>query len=75
MLRRGERICAYAVLREGARLTLEELVVFMASREVARFKYPERLEVVASLPLTPVGKIDKKKLREDIAARLSQETS
>ena len=37
---------------------------------VATFKWPERLEIIAELPATKVGKIDKKALREDIARRL-----
>ena len=31
---------------------------------VARFKWPERLEIVPGLPVTKVGKLDKKALRE-----------
>jgi 2,3-dihydroxybenzoate-AMP ligase len=37
---------------------------------VARYKWPERLEVVDQLITTKVGKIDKKALREDVAARM-----
>jgi len=39
----------------------------MAAAGVARFKWPERLEVVAELPTTKVGKLDKKALRERLA--------
>ncbi len=42
----------------------------MATAGVATFKWPERLEIIAELPATKVGKIDKKALREDIARRL-----
>lgn len=69
----GERICAYVVLRDGASLVLDELDTYMESRQVARFKRPERLVLVDSLPLTNVGKIDKKALRGDIAARIAAE--
>jgi 2,3-dihydroxybenzoate-AMP ligase len=31
---------------------------------VAGFKWPERLELVAELPVTEVGKLDKKALRD-----------
>jgi acyl-CoA synthetase (AMP-forming)/AMP-acid ligase II len=31
---------------------------------VARFKWPERLEIVAELPVTKLGKLDKKALRD-----------
>ncbi len=35
---------------------------------VARFKWPERLQIVAELPVTKMGKLDKKALREILAA-------
>lgn len=35
-------------------------------REIlARYKYPKRIELVDSLPLTPYGKVDKKRLRRE----------
>src|SRR6202023_1338899 len=37
----GERMCAFAILREGHTLTLDELVAFLAGRGLARFKLPE----------------------------------
>ena len=40
----------------------------MAAAGVARFKWPERLEVVAELPVTKVGKLDKKALRDMLAS-------
>ncbi|MFW3168664.1 (2,3-dihydroxybenzoyl)adenylate synthase [Geodermatophilus sp. CPCC 206100] len=67
----GERVCLYAVLRPGAALTLEEVRAAMAAAGVARHTWPERLEVVAELATTKVGKVDKKALREDVAARLT----
>jgi len=44
----------------------------MAASGVARYKWPERIEVVDELLITKVGKIDKKALRADIASRLSR---
>ncbi|MCW2682545.1 MAG: 2,3-dihydroxybenzoate-AMP ligase [Blastococcus sp.] len=67
----GERVALYAVLRPGATLTLEDVQAAMADADVARYKWPERLEVVDELFTTKVGKIDKKALREDLAARLA----
>ena len=40
----------------------------MAMAGVARFKWPERLELAAELPVTKVGKLDKKALRDLLAA-------
>ncbi|HEY3241026.1 MAG TPA: AMP-binding protein [Acidimicrobiia bacterium] len=71
----GEQTCAYVVLRPGREpLTLEDLRAYLAGRGIARFKWPERLEIIDALPLTKVGKVDKKALREDIAEKLKVET-
>jgi 2,3-dihydroxybenzoate-AMP ligase len=67
----GERTCAYVIPKPGASLTLQELVSFLKQQRIATFKLPERLEVVESFPLTSVGKVSKKELREDIARKLN----
>jgi 2,3-dihydroxybenzoate-AMP ligase len=69
----GERACAYVTLRSDARLDLDRLRDFLASRGVARFKWPERVEVLERLPLTNVGKINKAELRLDIERKLNVE--
>jgi 2,3-dihydroxybenzoate-AMP ligase len=69
----GERACACVVPRERASLTLAELVSFLEERGIARFKLPERLELLDALPLTSVGKISKAALRERVAAALAAE--
>jgi len=69
----GERVCVYAVLVPAAALTLDAVRAAMASAHVARYKWPEHLVVVPELPATKVGKIDKKALRADIAARLARD--
>ena len=66
----GERVCAYVIPRPGASLTLEELREHLERAGIASFKFPERLELVESFPLTSVGKVSKKALREDVAAKL-----
>ncbi|MCL0268756.1 hypothetical protein M2T75_36090, partial [Klebsiella pneumoniae] len=40
---------------------------FLREQGVAEFKLPDRVECVAALPLTPVGKVDKKQLRQWLA--------
>jgi 2,3-dihydroxybenzoate-AMP ligase len=67
----GERLCLCAVLKPGATLSLDAVREFMMSEGLAAFKLPERLEVLPALPLTKVGKIDKRALREDVVARLA----
>jgi 2,3-dihydroxybenzoate-AMP ligase len=71
----GEQTCAYLVLRPDDSLDLAALAAYLDGRGVARFKWPERLEIVDALPVTNVGKVDKKKLREDIAATLAREST
>jgi 2,3-dihydroxybenzoate-AMP ligase len=39
----------------------------MAAAGVAKFKWPERLELIAELPVTKIGKLDKKALRDLLA--------
>ena len=68
--RLGERVCVYVVPRPGADVTLADVRRSMESLGVAAYKLPERLVLIEELPTTKVGKIDKKALRADIAARL-----
>jgi acyl-CoA synthetase (AMP-forming)/AMP-acid ligase II len=68
-----ERVCAYVIPKPGEKITLEELVSFLADKGVAKFKFPERLEIVDSLPLTPTGKVRRFLLRDDIAKKLQAE--
>ena len=53
-------------LMPGAELDLDQLREFMRQQGIAAFKLPERLEVMDSLPMTKVGKIDKRALRESL---------
>jgi fatty-acyl-CoA synthase len=62
----GERVCAVAVLREGAELTLESLREFGGGR-LARYKLPLQLEIVVALPRNATGKVLKTELRERFA--------
>ena len=55
----GEKICA-AVVFAGKPVTLAELHTYLDHRGVSRHARPDVLSAMASLPTTPVGKIDKK---------------
>jgi cyclohexanecarboxylate-CoA ligase len=69
----GERVCCYLVLREGhAGLSLDTVRDYLLDQGLAIQKVPERLEVVAELPMTATGKIQKHVLRADIATKLEQ---
>jgi len=66
----GERICAYVKLKEGARLSFEELATYLKGIGASVLQLPERMEIIDAMPLTKVGKTDKKILKEDIAKKL-----
>jgi 2,3-dihydroxybenzoate-AMP ligase len=69
----GEKMCACVILRRGHSLTLQALVDFLATKEIARFKLPERLEVLDELPVSTFGKVSKKALVEMVTAKLAAE--
>lgn len=58
-----EKACAVVVLRGAQTLTLEQVAAFLKDRGIARFKIPERLEVVKDMPISPAGKILRRELR------------
>ena len=60
----GERVCAVVVPASGDGVSLESLVQHCRSRGLSRYKYPERLVIVDSLPRNQFGKVIKKVLRE-----------
>ncbi|HET9090947.1 MAG TPA: AMP-binding protein [Acidimicrobiales bacterium] len=69
----GERMCAFVVPR-GAPPALADLTGLLAERGLARFKHPERVEVVDELPLSPFGKVQKNVLAKRIADLLEAES-
>ena len=59
----GERACCFALLAPGAALTLDELCAFLEEQGVAKLRWPERLEIVDEMPLTPTRKVIKGRLK------------
>lgn len=55
----GERICAFVTLKGDATLDMDELCAFLASRNVGKMRWPERLIVIPEMPMTPTRKIIK----------------
>jgi len=62
--RLGERGCAFIVPRDGSRIDLAAVQAYLGEAKMAKQFWPERVEVVAELPRTASGKIQKFKLRE-----------
>ena len=65
----GERMCACVILKEGAELDLGGLSTHLMDLGLAKFKLPERLEVVDEFPLSTFGKVSKKQLVDQFASR------
>lgn len=66
--RLGEEVVAYVSLRPGQQASPDELVEF-AKGLVGRHKYPREVHLLDQVPLTPVGKVDRKAVRALIASK------
>jgi long-chain acyl-CoA synthetase len=67
----GEEVVAFVTLT--GEMDGEGLVAFGRER-LGGYKYPREIHVVETLPLTPIGKTDRKALRELLAAREGAQT-
>jgi acyl-CoA synthetase (AMP-forming)/AMP-acid ligase II len=57
----GERVMAFVVARAGRPVDVHD---FLSKRGVAHYKWPEFVEVVAEIPLSGPGKVNRRELRE-----------
>lgn len=64
----GEKICAAIVFKDQT-LSLAELNLYLDGRGVAAHARPDVLVAMTSLPTTPIGKIDKKAIANQVSAR------
>ncbi|MBM4761274.1 medium-chain fatty-acid--CoA ligase [Bacillus sp. B15-48] len=72
--RLGERSCAYVVLNQPQdNLNLEAVSAFFSNMNVAKYKYPERIEIIDKMPKNGSCKIQKYILREDIKKKINGE--
>jgi non-ribosomal peptide synthetase component E (peptide arylation enzyme) len=68
--RLGERACAALILRPGERApTLPELQAFLEREGVAKYMWPESIEVFDEFPRTPSLKVVKREVVQQIVAR------
>ncbi|WP_048063201.1 AMP-binding protein [Methanococcoides burtonii] len=67
----GEIVGAFVVLKEGSKLTPEDIRDFSITK-IARYKVPKHIFIVDEYPLTASGKVQKFKLRE-MAVELMEE--
>lgn len=72
----GEKACVFVTVKNSALMDLTDLNIFLENeRRIAKFKLPERLEILDALPLTNVGKVNKKTLRDWIGKQLVLEAA
>ena len=58
----GEEVVAFVQLNAGASATPEDLIAY-AREHLSAVKYPREVHLVEQLPLTSIGKLDRKALR------------
>jgi non-ribosomal peptide synthetase component E (peptide arylation enzyme) len=51
------------------------MIDFLSSQGLAKFKCPERIEIVDEFPVTRVGKVDKPAMRRIIAQTIESEAA
>ena len=71
--RHGEEVVAFVSLRPGAESSAAELVDWARER-IGGYKYPREGNVVDAVPLTNVGKVDRKTLRAWLAQQPAPNT-
>jgi non-ribosomal peptide synthetase component E (peptide arylation enzyme) len=70
----GEKGCIFIIPRSGeAAPSVAELAEFLISSGLAKFKCPERVEIIEVFPVTGIGKLDKVALKAIIAEKLRNE--
>jgi non-ribosomal peptide synthetase component E (peptide arylation enzyme) len=72
----GEKTCAYVTPKPGQSFAFEDMTEFLLGKNIAKYKLPERLEIVDAMPTVgDSGKINKEDLKKDIIAKLEAEQS
>lgn len=73
--RLGERICAYLEPSvPGTVITKEAVIAFLASKQVSKRFWPERIEMADHIPRTESGKVARYLLVADIKKKLAVES-
>jgi non-ribosomal peptide synthetase component E (peptide arylation enzyme) len=69
----GERVCAFIKPKKNELISFEEIISYLKGKKTSVLYLPERIEMIDEIPLTRVGKVDKKWLREKIMEKLKKE--
>jgi len=67
----GEKVCVVVVPNPGESISLEEIIQFLRLKDVAVYKFPERLEIVDAMPRNALNKVEKNKLKEQLVGTCS----
>ncbi len=67
----GEAVKAFVVLKDPAKKVSEAEIIQFCKERVAKYKVPRKVEFVGELPKTLVGKVLRRKLREDATSQQS----
>ena len=70
----GEEVVAFVTLQSGSDIDPHELVTWSKGRR-SGYSYPREVHILPALPLTPVGKLDRKALRENLMAMTDTENA
>jgi cyclohexanecarboxylate-CoA ligase len=66
----GERAACFVILHPNASFDFDTLKGFLAEKKFAKFTWPEQLEIVSDMPMTPTRKIMKPELVQRFLAAL-----
>jgi 2,3-dihydroxybenzoate-AMP ligase len=69
----GERVCAFIKPKQGMTVSFEEILSYLKDKKASVIFLPERMEVLEEMPLTNVGKVDKRRLKEEMIKKLKKE--
>lgn len=61
----GEKSCAFIMVRRPIKSVV--LRKFLRDQGIAEYKLPDKFKVLEEMPLTAVGKVDKKQLRDQLS--------
>ena len=67
----GEKACLFVQLTPGEIMALDDVCAYLAEQGVAKMKWPERLETIETMPMTPTRKIVKGELVKELEKRLA----
>lgn len=68
--RLGEKICACVVATSSAEPPdLNSIIDYLSDKGLAKFKLPERLEILDALPRNPIGKVQRFVLQDIVSKR------